>query len=109
MMIKSKKDKVKEEKSFITLQITLFDVTGKYRPVSTLVKVESIAWFKEHSKEVKEQAIKQICLKRRWTGEDLIKFGYTQLKVRNYTLFQEIEKNKKERAKERKEKENNEK
>ncbi len=104
----NKRDKNNKD-NYIVLQVTLFDVTGKYRPVSTLVKVESVAWFKEHSKEVKEQAIKQICLKRRWTGEDLIKFGYTQLKVRNYTLFQEIEKNKKERAKERKEKENNEK
>jgi hypothetical protein len=103
----NKRDKNNKD-NYIVLQVTLFDVTGKYRPVSTLVKVESVAWFKEHSKEVKEQAIKQICLKRRWTGEDLIKFGYTQLKVRNYTLFQEIEKNKKERAKERKEKENNE-
>ena len=103
----NKRDKNNKD-NYIVLQVTLFDVTGKYRPVSTLVKVESVAWFKEHSKEVKEQAIKQICLKRRWTGEDLIKFGYTQLKVRNYTLFQEIEKNKKERAKKRKEKENNE-
>lgn len=102
-MIKSKRDKIKEEENFITLQITLFDLSGKYKPVSTLIKVESIAWFKEHSKEVKEKAIQQICNQRNWTGKDLIKFGYTTLKVRNYTLYKEIEKNKKERAKERKE------
>lgn len=86
--------------NFITLQITLFDTTGKYKPISTLVKVESIAWFKEHRKEVKTKALQQICNQRLLSGEELVKLGYTQMKIRNYTLYQEMLKQRKERKKE---------
>lgn len=77
----------REDKNFITLQFTLFDINGKYKPISTLVKVESIKWFKEHQEEVKIKAIQQICNQRRLTGKELAKLGYTKLKVRNYTLY----------------------
>ena len=71
----------------ITLQFTLFDTTGKYKPISTLVKVESIKWFREHYEEVKQKALQQICNQRRLTGKELAKFGYTKLKIRNYDLY----------------------
>lgn len=74
--------------NFITLQFTLFDVTGKYKPISTLVKVKSLSWFKEHSEEIKIKAIQQICNQRRLSGKELAKLGYRKLKVRNYTLYQ---------------------
>ena len=77
----------KEDKNFITLQFTLFDINGKYKPISTLVKVESIKWFKEHQEEIKTKAIQQICNQKRLTGKELAKLGYTRLKVRNYTLY----------------------
>lgn len=77
----------KEDKNFVTLQFTLFDINGRYKPISTLVKVESIKWFKEHQEEVKIKAIQQICNQRRLTGKELAKLGYTRLKVRNYTLY----------------------
>lgn len=77
----------REDKNFVTLQFTLFDINGKYKPISTLVKVESIKWFKEHQEEVKIKAIQQICNQRRLTGKELAKLGYTRLKVRNYTLY----------------------
>lgn len=77
----------KEDKNFVTLQFTLFDINGKYKPISTLVKVESIKWFKEHQEEVKTKAIQQICNQRRLSGKELAKLGYTRLKVRNYTLY----------------------
>lgn len=77
----------KNNNKFITLQITLFDSTGKYKPISTLVKVESIKWFKEHQEEVKTQAIQQICNQRRLSGKELTKLGYTKLKIRNYDLY----------------------
>lgn len=76
-----------KENNFITLQITLFDVNGKYKPMSTLVKVESIKWFREHEQEVKTKAIQQICNKRRLSGKELARLGYTKLKIRNYDLF----------------------
>lgn len=79
--------KKEEEKNYITLQFTLFDVNGKYRPISTLVKVESIKWFKEHKEAIKIKAIQQICNQRRLSGKELAKLGYTKLKVRNYSLY----------------------
>lgn len=77
----------REDKNFVTLQFTLFDINGKYKSISTLVKVESIKWFKEHQEEVKTKAIQQICNQRRLSGKELAKLGYTRLKVRNYTLY----------------------
>ena len=77
----------KEKDNFVTLQFTLFDTTGKYRPISTLVKVESLKWFREHEQETKIKAIQQICNQRRLSGKELVKLGYTKLKVRNYTLY----------------------
>lgn len=93
---------MKQNDNFITLQFTLFDVTGKFKPISTLVKVESIKWFKEHKEEIQTKAIQQICNQRRLTGKELAKLGYKKLKVRNYTLYLQVKENK------RKEKRNNE-
>lgn len=88
-----------KENNFITLQITLFDVNGKYKPMSTLVKVESIRWFREHEQEVKTKAIQQICNKRRLSGKELAKLGYTRLKIRNYDLFLRSKQKKEEEKK----------
>ena len=74
----------------IIIQITLFSTTGKYKPISTLLEVESVAWYKEHAKECKEKAIRKICLQRDWTIRDLLYYGYTSLKVRNYTLWKKM-------------------
>ena len=82
-----KETREEQKKDFITLQFTLFDSTGKYKPISTLIKVESIKWFKEHYEECKMKAIQQICNQRRLSGKELAKLGYTKLKVRNYDLF----------------------
>lgn len=80
-------NKDNKDNNYITLQFTLFDVTGKHKPISTLVQVESIRWFKEHQEEVKKEAIQKICNQRRLTGKELAKLGYTRLKIRNYDLF----------------------
>lgn len=90
----------KEKDNFVTLQFTLFDTTGKYRPISTLVKVESIKWFREHEQETKIKAIQQICNQRRLSGKELAKLGYTKLKVRNYDLFLKSKNRRKEEEKE---------
>lgn len=86
----------KQNDDFIILQFTLFDVTGKYKPISTLVKVESIKYFKEHKQELKIKAIQQICNQRRLTGKELARLGYTKLKVRNYTLYLKTKERKRE-------------
>ena len=90
-----------KDNNFVTLQFTLFDVNGKYKPISTLVKVESIKWFREHEQETKTKAIQQICNQRRLTGKELAKLGYTKLKVRNYSLFLKSKQKAKEEREER--------
>lgn len=95
----------KEKDNFVTLQFTLFDITGKYRPISTLVKVESLKWFREHEQEIKIKAIQQICNQRRLSGKELAKLGYTRLKVRNYDLFLRSKNRRRENNKKEEEKE----
>lgn len=84
----------------VIIQITLFDVNGRYKPISTLIEVESVEYYKQHSKECKEKAFQKICNQRLLTGKELIKLGYTKVKVRNYTLWKQIQEGKKERRKE---------
>lgn len=80
----------------IDLQVTLFDKNGKYKPVSTIIPIESVSYYNLNKKEVKEKAIIKICQKRLWTGKDLIKYNYTTVKVRVYDK-EKIEKENKER------------
>lgn len=68
----------------IKLQLTLFSTTGKYRPISTILEVESMAYYHAHAHEVQIHAIKNMCAKRyvdwAWMKEN----GYTRMKVREY-------------------------
>ena len=68
----------------VTLQVTLFDKGGHYKPVSTLINVESIEYFKSHREETKIAAVVKICQKRGWTQRDLEKYGYKTCKIRIY-------------------------
>ena len=90
----------KKEKNNIIIQITLFDVTGKYKPISTLIEVESIEEYRKNSQEYKRKAIQKICNQKYLTGKELLKLGYKQIKARNNTLWKEIqEKRRKENEK----------
>ncbi len=80
----------------IQLQITLFDKNNRYKPISTLVNVESVRYYNEHSAEVKTQGIIKICQKRGWTQRELKAYNYTTCKVRIYDK-EKIEKENKER------------
>ncbi len=77
------------------IQITLFSDKG-YKPVSCLVEVENVEYYKEHLKEVKAQGIQKICNKRYWEKYHLIQYGYTKVKMRIYDK-EEIKKEKTER------------
>lgn len=68
----------------IQLQCTLFSSTGKYRPMSTLVKVESVDYFKEHKTEVQTRAIQKICVQLNTEPWCLKRDGYSKMKVRVY-------------------------
>ena len=75
----------------ITLQITLFDKENRYKPISTLIAAESVRYYNEHVKEIKEKGIIKICQKRGWTARELKKYNYLTCKVR---VFSKTENNK---------------
>lgn len=81
----------------IIIQITLFDVTNKYKPISTLIEVESIEYYRLHKEECKRRAYQKICDQRGLTGKELVKMGYRKTAVRNYTLYRQIQEGRKER------------
>lgn len=66
------------------IQITLFCTTGQYRPISTLIEVESVEDFKTNLKKYKKQALQKMCAQRYRDGASLLKSGYTQMKWRIY-------------------------
>lgn len=68
----------------IRLQVTLFDTNNKYKPISTIVNVESVEYYKQHQQQTRQKAIEKICAKRYTTPKQLAKDGYNQIKVRVY-------------------------
>ena len=69
-------------------QVTLMCASGKYRPVSCIVKKDTdvIASIgkKEYTKQIRKAGITKICQKRYWSGTDLKKYDYTICKIREY-------------------------
>lgn len=68
-------------------QVTLISTTGKYKPVSCIVKADTKEMLKVGStfiKDIQTKGIIKICQKRLWTNADLKKYGYTKVKVRQY-------------------------
>lgn len=68
----------------MTLQFTLFCTTGQYKPISTLIQVDSVSEYNNNYKEYREKAIRKIAQQRYWTNADLTRYHYTKLKVRVY-------------------------
>lgn len=68
----------------ITIQCTLFSVTNKYRPISTLLEIESIKYYNTHKQEVQQRAIDKIVVQRKTERWCLKRDGYTRMKVRVY-------------------------
>lgn len=99
--MKDNKQKIKED-NYILIQITLFDVNNKYKPISTLVKIPNIQYYREHQEEVKRKGYQQICNQRYLTGKELLNLGYKKVKIRNYTLWKELQKRKGEKDNEQK-------
>ena len=69
-------------------QVTLSSASGKYKPVSCIVKKDSKEVLEKGRdifiKELQQQGIIKICQKRLWNNLDLKKYGYTKVKVREY-------------------------
>lgn len=68
----------------VKIQCTLFNTTGQYRPVSTVIEVYSVAVFKACYKDYKKKAITKICLQRGWTQRELDMYNYNEFKARVY-------------------------
>lgn len=66
------------------LQVTLFATNGKYKPISTIIRVENLKDYKENKIEYQRKAILNICHNRRITWSELKAQTYTTLKVREY-------------------------
>lgn len=69
-------------------QVTLLCETGEYKPVSSIVKIDTLEYTKlgkiEYVKEIRKRGIIKICQKRYWTNTDLKKYHYTKIKTREY-------------------------
>lgn len=63
------------------IKISLISDMG-YKPISTAIKVDSIAEYNANTKKYHEQAILKICaIKRGMTLRDLKKYGYNKIKA----------------------------
>ena len=77
----------------IKLQVTLFCESGKYKPISTIVNIESMEYYKENKKQVQQKAIENICHKHYTSWNNLKNNGFTKVKVREYNI-EKIERDK---------------
>ena len=75
-------------------QVTMYCITGQYRPVSTIVTIEQendvnllLDIDKKH--KIINQGIVHICQRRLWSSRDIKKYGYTRVKAREYPPKQE--------------------
>ena len=66
------------------LQVTLFATNGKYRPISTIIEVESMQDYVNNKGKYQKKAIENICHNRKTTWNNLKKDSYTNLKAREY-------------------------
>lgn len=68
------------------LQVTLFDKNKHYKPVSTIVEIENMKYYEMHKAEVQKRAMMNIAHQRKMLPQELLKQGYTQVKVREYDI-----------------------
>jgi hypothetical protein len=66
----------------IQVQITYFCTTGKYKPVSAVVRVPSTYDLYKRKEHWYGRAKAIIKAQRYWSDEDMEKFGYTEVKAR---------------------------
>ena len=66
-------------------QVTLMCASGKYKPVSCIIKNEEVDLTnKDVRTELVKQGTQKICIKKYWSSKDLKKYGYTKAKIREY-------------------------
>ena len=65
-------------------QVTLFDKSGKYRPVSCLVPINSEKDLIDNKEKIKNLGIRKIMMQRGWTKKELVTYNYLTCKMRIY-------------------------
>jgi len=66
-------------------QVTLICESGKYKPVSCIIKSEEVDLADKVAKRtLVRQGTQKICVKRYWSSADLKRYDYTRAKVREY-------------------------
>ena len=68
------------------IQVTLFSTTGKYKPISTLVRLSEGESVEKDKQAILKRGIENICPYRRTTWTQLKKDGYRQAKTRVYDV-----------------------
>lgn len=58
-------------------QVTIYNLTNTYRPISTVVESDTV-------ERAKAKGLANILHKRGWTMVDIKKYGYTAIKCREY-------------------------
>lgn len=81
----------------IKMQLTIFDKEGHYKPISTIVEVESVDYYKANKSKIQSIAIQNICHNRCISFKELQKQGYTVIKAREYDKEKIAEANKKKK------------
>ena len=66
------------------MQITIFDKNGIYKPLSTLIEVESAETATANQKELINKAYQKIASKKYMTSTELFEQGYQKVKMREY-------------------------
>jgi hypothetical protein len=66
------------------LQVTLFDINEKLKPIACVLEVESLEYAKQNLGEIKKRAYNKIASKRYLTATDLFARGYQKMKMREY-------------------------
>ena len=76
------------------LQYTLFCTNGKYRPISTVIEVKSMADYRKHKIDYNKKAILNILHNKKMTFYNLKQYQYNNYKIREYKTEEEKEKEK---------------
>lgn len=70
----------------IKLQVTLVHKDNTYRPISTLVEIESMDYYTQHKAEVQRKALEKMAHQRKMLPSEIVKQGFTKVKTREYDI-----------------------
>lgn len=66
------------------IQVTLFDINEKLKPIACVLEVESLEYAKQNMGEIKKKAYNKIASKRYLTATEIFSKGYQKMKIREY-------------------------